>query len=41
MKLSVVIPVFNEEESVARLVQAIDEAVTPIFAGRFELILMH
>ena len=40
MKLSVVIPVFNEEESVARLVQAIDDALSPSFGSTFELILI-
>jgi glycosyltransferase involved in cell wall biosynthesis len=40
MKLSVVIPVYNEEASVERLVQAIDEAFSPSFDGDFELILV-
>ncbi len=40
MKLSVVIPVYNEEASVERLVQAIDEALSPSFDGDFELILV-
>lgn len=40
MKLSIVIPIFNEEDSVTKLVQAIDLALSPTFADRFELILV-
>ncbi|MGA1473528.1 MAG: glycosyltransferase, partial [Burkholderiaceae bacterium] len=40
MKLSVVIPVYNEEASVERLVNAIHDALSPSFSGDFELVLV-